>query len=280
MKPLVKYIGGKYNYGKKLDVLGLLPKEIDNYYEPFCGGAGMMCYLSNTRNLKKVYLNDLDTMLINLYRCIQDTEIEIFIQKYNNLEKTKETFNNCIELLNNFQENLQCALAYLFVKQNSYNSIISRYTNGNIKSYYSESNAKFKDYRLDNLLELFNVFKTKCIVSNIDFKELLPSNEYNSFVFLDPPYELDKITNYYYKVEIEQLLTQLFEYATILHSKKVRWMITYNDLENIREIFKDFVITSITKKCVHIGDVGRSLDITEIVITNYHPDTFELLEQN
>lgn len=39
MKPLIKYTGGKY---REYDFFkDFLPKEINNYYEPFVGGGGV-----------------------------------------------------------------------------------------------------------------------------------------------------------------------------------------------------------------------------------------------
>jgi site-specific DNA-adenine methylase len=53
-KPIINYIGNKYRYGKILDNLGLIPEKIDNYVEPFIGGAGFLCYLSEVRDIKKI----------------------------------------------------------------------------------------------------------------------------------------------------------------------------------------------------------------------------------
>ena len=39
-KPILKWTGSKY--GEYDDIKKFLPKEINNYYEPFAGGLGLM----------------------------------------------------------------------------------------------------------------------------------------------------------------------------------------------------------------------------------------------
>ena len=88
MKPFLKWVGGKTQI---LDeVLGLFPKEIANYWEPFLGGGSVLLgLLSSVKEGRikvtgKVCASDLNSNLIGLYKNIQSNP-EVFIAEVNNL---------------------------------------------------------------------------------------------------------------------------------------------------------------------------------------------------
>ena len=83
------------------DVINKFPNEINNYYEAFIGGGSVfleLLKLIETDKIKineKIYLNDLNSDLINLYSIIKkDTSIlfsniDILIDNYNKAKMVK-----------------------------------------------------------------------------------------------------------------------------------------------------------------------------------------------
>ena len=97
LKPIIKWAGGKE---KELPYIKEnLPKDINNYIEPFVGGGSV--YFS--MNINNSYINDKSTELINLYKCIQSNDTK-FYKKISNIYKNwrlleKVVNNNQNELL-------------------------------------------------------------------------------------------------------------------------------------------------------------------------------------
>ena len=72
LSPLIKYPGGKE---KELNyIIPALPKEIDNYYEPFVGGGAVYFAI----NAKKYYINDKSEELVALYEMVKEQNAEFF----------------------------------------------------------------------------------------------------------------------------------------------------------------------------------------------------------
>ena len=56
------YVGDKYRL--MMQLLDLFPQEINNYYEPFVGGATVFLNIE----AKKYFLNDIDKHLIKIHK--------------------------------------------------------------------------------------------------------------------------------------------------------------------------------------------------------------------
>ena len=74
-KPFLKWVGGKTQIID--NVINLFPNKIYNYYEPFIGGGSVLLALLSLQKANKItiegriYANDLNKNLINLYKNIQ-----------------------------------------------------------------------------------------------------------------------------------------------------------------------------------------------------------------
>lgn len=98
MKPILKWVGGKTQIID--DVLGLFPKTINNYHEPFLGGGSvLLALLSQIRDGKAavtgtIYASDLNPYLIALYTNMQSNvdnlivETKALIEEYEKITGT------------------------------------------------------------------------------------------------------------------------------------------------------------------------------------------------
>ena len=258
VKPIINYIGNKYRYGKILDDLGLIPKNIDKYVEPFVGGAGFLCYLNETRNLKKIIINDKDCMLINFYKHFKNTP-----EKFENVFKykiTSNTFEKYKDCLTNFKPTLECAIAYFVVKNCSYNSLIAKYKDGSIKSYISKNHVECMYNKVNYRKDFINILQ-KSNIHCKDYKNIIPKN---SFVFLDPPYLIKNIENYY--MEHNLSLEHIYNYFLELVKNGNKVLLTLNyDTIIVKKFFrfKQLVYSKITKHS------NSSQNLKELIITNY-----------
>lgn len=67
-KPIVKWARGKRQLIDKL--LEYMPKEYNNYYEPFVGGGALLFELMP----KNATINDVNKELLAIYRCLANDE--------------------------------------------------------------------------------------------------------------------------------------------------------------------------------------------------------------
>ena len=76
-QPFVKWVGGKR--GLLSQIIPLIPKEFNNYFEPFVGGGALFFELSSLGLLKgkKVYLFDINAELINAYHVVKNSPTEL-----------------------------------------------------------------------------------------------------------------------------------------------------------------------------------------------------------
>lgn len=262
MKPVLRYLGGKYNYIKILEPY--FPDNVKYYYEPFCGSAGVFCIMVDKYKMKKIYLNDIDENLVNFYKVIQNNT-EMFIKSYidlckNNKDMQFEYCKNNIMNANSFEK----ALYYFFLKEHSFNSIITYYKNGNIRCYKSNT-----IHSIENLRKVYNVF-TKNILnvnfSSMDFSNISIPKRKDTFVFIDPPYYIDYTNTFYNHSVIDHNL--LKNYIDTLHKKNIKFMLTYNKCSYIENLYKDYKQIIIQKPARHLrGD--KKGKIEEFVIINY-----------
>ena len=73
MKPFIKWPGGKTEELKI--ILNYLPKNIEDFYEPFVGGGAVYFAIAD---LNRYYINDKSDELINLYKAIQEKDETFF----------------------------------------------------------------------------------------------------------------------------------------------------------------------------------------------------------
>ena len=74
IKNLLVWTGGKSRLIPEIDKR--IPKDInrqyDTYVEPFVGGGSVMFHILNNYDFKKIYVNDKNKELINLYLAIKN----------------------------------------------------------------------------------------------------------------------------------------------------------------------------------------------------------------
>jgi DNA adenine methylase len=95
LKPLLKWVGGKSQLLK--DIFTLFPKKINNYYEPFIGGASVLLELLNKIENNeiivngKIYAYDNNANLIYFYNTIKNNHL-LFIEQ---IKLLKEDYEKC-----------------------------------------------------------------------------------------------------------------------------------------------------------------------------------------
>nr|WPF46889.1 MAG: hypothetical protein [Lake Baikal virophage 16] len=237
-------LGGKSRLKKVL--INYFPDNYESmtYIEPFFGGGSLFFYKEPS---KKEVINDLDKNIFILMKGFKkydgneisdaingnyDKDKFIILKNY----KPKTEYNKFIQLL------LLTKLSF-FGEMRTYGNRF--YINSNYGNKYNE--------RLKNT-----------IILNKDYKEVIKKYDSpNSFFYLDPPYSMSKEYKYYDNQYIN--INELYD---TIKNIKGRFLISYDDNKEIKELFKDFKIIKVSTSYIHTQNIERRKK-TEILIKNY-----------
>jgi DNA adenine methylase len=235
------------------DILKLIPPH-KTYVEVFAGSASVFF---NKEKAKHNIINDLDKDIsyrLNLLKKAPD-DINKY-RKFTDVKEVKDFYKN----FNSNNASISDKIIYEFIKSSTgfWSKPIQKESQIYKKSNFRTKNLSFyKDKIKDTIL------------TNCDYKKIIDKYDDNeTFFFIDPPYETDN-SKYYGNKEIERISFE--ELLNTLKHIKGKFMLTTNDSENIRNLFKDFNIKPI-KVFTHITKYSNKPDKDirkELIIMNY-----------
>ncbi|HHG6447537.1 DNA adenine methylase [Staphylococcus pseudintermedius] len=272
LKSPLRYPGGKAKlYNKVKDIIQAnYSKELPIYFEPFAGGGGLALKLLSKGIVRKIHINDFDRAIYAFWYsilyytedfCKKISETEISISEW---EKQKEIY------LDSEKRNIfDLGFATFFLNRTNVSGILKagvmggKQQNGNYKI-----DCRFNKERLISQIKEIAIFKSKIEISNYDIFELLKTdilNQEDIFVYYDPPYvnkgnQLYK--NAFSRKDHEKLASQIL-------SNKNKYIITYDNVELIHNIYKENLVelininysTGNTKKAEEILIYSKSTKI-------------------
>lgn len=187
IKSPTNYIGGKYKLLSQL--LPQFPKNINTFVDLFAGG----CNVGINVNADKVIFNDINSIIIDLFKLFQNTPIDELLAQIDSIineyslsktnekgyKKLREHYNHTHKLIDLYT--LSC---YSFNYQFRFNNK-HEYNNpfGKNRSQFS-NNMRSNLIRFVEKLQNSNVEFSKYDFENFDISAL----GYGDFIYCDPPY--------------------------------------------------------------------------------------------
>jgi len=236
----LRYPGGKTRACKIID--NIITKhfdirQFDTLCSPFFGGGSFEFYFQNKYN-HKLIVNDKFTPLYNFWKQIK-TNKDILYQELNKITSvSKEQFTNyrntIMELNNNM---LQQSLQYFIINRCSFSG-------ATLSGGFSEE-ASLKRYTPSSINKINLLDFTNIDVYNFDFEYFINNftNE-KTLIFLDPPYYLEKQSKLYgNNGDMHENFNHNLLYD--LMKTKKNWLITYNNCEYIKNLYKDYLIIDV-----------------------------------
>jgi DNA adenine methylase len=259
MAGLVSYIGGKNRLAKP--IIEIFP-EHTTYVEAFAGGAQV---LFRKEPSAVEVLNDLDRELVNLYRCAQQHHEELLRYfKYTLVSRA------WFELLKRSDPetltDIQRAARYLYLLRNSFASLVRN-------PVYHRNVVQPPSFNLDNLPQLLeNAHKRLARVQ----LECAPYDEVierfdrpTTLFYLDPPYFGRKQYRHNFgEADFAKLAGQL-------NQIRGRFVLSLNDVPEVRTLFEDFHIQGIELHYTSQKEAGKRYK--EVLITNFKPTKFRAM---
>ena len=275
-KPFVKWVGGKRQLIPEL--LKYIPRNFNNYFEPFVGGGALFFELYNLGILKnkKVFLFDINEELINAYKIIRDYPNEL-IEKLKEFKSkhNKEFYYQIRELdrTDNYKKlsNIIKAARFIYLNKTCFNGLYRV----NKKGYFNVPMGKYKTPKIldENNILLVSKALQNTIIKHCDYKKVLEYAQKEDFIYFDPPYypltETSNFTSYTQEKFLKKEQIELFETFDILSQKGCFVLESNSDTKFINNLYNKFKIKKVFANRSINSKVNNRGKITEVLIRNY-----------
>ena len=262
LKPILKWAGGKRQMLPGL--IKYLPKNFNNYIEPFIGGGALFFFLNKNNSI----ISDTNDELINLYKEVARNPKKILkkLKEYKNTKKYFYTVRK--EVPNNPTER---ACRTIFLNRTCFNGLYRVNKKGEFNVPYAD-NGSTKLTDGNNLLKTSQLLK-KTILLNLSYDLVLKKYaKKNDLIFLDPPYlpvskfsDFKRYTKEQFHLEDHKKLASIYEK---LHEKGCYLILTNSNSPEILKLYKKFNIKILNTKR-NINAKGNLRTGKDIIVTNY-----------
>lgn len=252
--PIIPWMGGKRKLASRL--IPKFPKH-DCYVELFCGGAAL--YFLNPEPAKVEVINDVDGELINLYRVVQH-HLEEFIKQFKWALTSRTMFKWLKESYCPGLTDIQRAARFYYLQQHAFGAKRVGQNFG-----YAPSGRPINLCRIEENLSEAHIRLSGTYVEQLAWQDCFKryDREY-TFFYADPPY----FDTAGYSVDFGY--EQYKDLANIMSNSKGKVMVSLNDHEEMRNVFKDFRIESLDIKYSLTSKASAKSKVSkEIVICNY-----------
>ncbi|ENV08307.1 hypothetical protein F966_02981 [Acinetobacter higginsii] len=252
--PIIPWMGGKRRLASQL--IPLFP-EHSCYVELFCGGAAL--YFLRDEPAKVEVINDLDGELINLYRVVQN-HLEEFVKQFKWSLTSRQMFKWLKEAYVDGLTDIQRAARFYYLQQHAFGAKRHGQSFGTATTGKAPNLLRIEESLSEAYIRMAGTF-----IENSSWVDCLKRYDRpHTFFYADPPYW--KMTGY----NVEFGLDQYQLLAEKMRTAQGKIMVSLNDHEEMREVFKDFRIKTLNiKYCVGSPDKTRSKNSSEMVIMNY-----------
>ncbi|MPM08275.1 Modification methylase DpnIIA [bioreactor metagenome] len=251
MNSFIGWIGGKRQLRK--EILHRFPKDIGRYIEVF-GGAGWVLFGKEQMPGQMEVFNDLNGDLINLYRCVK-YHADAVRRELDGILDSRELFFDCLAQLSmRGLTDIQRAARYLYLIKFSFGS--------------DQRTFATAPKSIANTMDMLPKVKERLkhvVIERRDFEPLVRTYDRTDALFyLDPPYVG---TEKYYSVGFDTM--DHARLASMLHGIKGRFILSYNDDNNIRDLYPWCRIESVSRSNTLSGSKSNATPFREIIICNF-----------
>ena len=231
IKSPLRYPGGKNRIAKHL--VRQFP-DFDEYREPFVGGGSVFIEAKHQFPDKKFWINDAYFELFKFWQQTQ-SDVETMIKKVTELKSAFVDGKKLYQFLKDKRSNvndLETATAFFIFNRITFSGTT-------LSGGFSESafQGRFTISSIERLKPMQKLLED-VEITNFDYQTLLQKDGENVFIYLDPPYFSAQKSKLYGK---KGNMHQAFDYekfASGIKSCKHKFLITLDDCDYIRELFK------------------------------------------
>lgn len=254
MKTPIRYAGGK---SRAIKIITPFVSDVDKIVSPFLGGGSLEVHWASMG--KQIIGYDLFDVLVNFWNVLLNNKVEL-VEKLKEITPTLENYSQIKEILMKW-DNTQEMLKNWKTEHYKREEIITLDNITSAAYYYFNHNTSYgpgylgwgssvylQPKKWSDMIDKISKFNLPTLsVNQGSFETVLP-NHINDFLYLDPPYYLEKDSD-------NKMFTGIYPMRNIpvhhngfnhellrdlLHNHKGGFVLSYNNCETIREYYSDF----------------------------------------
>jgi DNA adenine methylase len=221
----LRYPGGKQRAVKS--IYSFIPKSETKLCSPFLGGASIE--LACTTRMQ-VHGADIFEPLIAFWRVLLSNPDKLIARVRSYLPLTRTRFYSTQKHFIHLTDEVERAAAFFVLNRSSFSgTTLSGGMSPNHPRFTESAITRLQDFKANNF-----------VVECADFKDVIPRHR-DDFLYLDPPYKngqaLYGVNGDTHKGFDHDALAELLK-------KRDRWIMSYNDCEEIRSLYRGYPILS------------------------------------
>lgn len=247
----LSYIGGKRALANQ--IIAVFPEHV-TYVEPFAGGAQV---LFRKEPSKVEVLNDLDGEIVNFYRCCQQHYEELV--RYLRYTLVSRGWFDALKTTNPATlTDIQRAARFFYIQKNSFAGLVRQH---NFAGGVTQR-AGYNPERIVEHIEAAHHRLARVQLEMLPYEQVLQKYDRATTLFyLDPPYFAKKL--YHHNFVREDFVMLAERLATL----KARFVLSLNDVPEVRKMFRGFTVRSIDLFYTAQKNAGKRFQ--ELIITNF-----------
>lgn len=292
-KPFLKWVGGKTQIINH--IISKIPKEMNNYHEPFLGGGSVLFAVLSLQKENKIVIKnricayDINGILINVYKHVQNNKdelykfIKFYITEYDNIKGTiinrkptsieeaktsKESYYYWIRnKYNNMDKTtIECSALFMFINKTCFRGMYREGPNGYNVPYghYKKTPTIITEENLNYISDLIKDVEFK----QSNFSDSIKNVKDGDFIYLDPPYapvnekSFVKYVKGGFNLESHKLL-----FNEIKKFDKIKFLMSNAKVELVTNNFKEYNCEDIiARRAINSKKPGSTT--TEVIIYN------------
>ena len=191
-QPVIKWSGSKRSQSE--EIIKYFPKEIDTYYEPFCGGCSVLFQLLHSDIKVNNYVcSDKNKGLIDLWNLIK-VDPKLVSHSYSimwnelNIDDNKERKKQYFYMVRERYNNEHNPTDFMFIMRTTTNGMPRYNNNGDFNNSFHVTRNGILPNKLEKIIYQWSEVLNKNNVEfiNQEYNNIVTNK--NDFVYLDPPY--------------------------------------------------------------------------------------------
>ena len=276
LEPVIKWSGSKRS--QAAEIIRRFPREIDTYYEPFCGGASVLRRLLMTQSVhvNRYVCSDKNWDLIELWKYIKLEPdylahgyrgMWLQLNKDDNLDRKKKYFAEKREEFNEIRN----PDIFLFLMRTTTNGMPRYNARGDFNNSFHVTRNGIEPSRMDEILHAWSValnhHNVEFVCRSYDDVSFKPTG--NDMVYADPPYGATK-GMYYGGIDTKQFFAWL-------RSLKCKWALSFDGKAGGEDLTYD-VPKDLYVRHEYLASGNSSF--RRVIGKNRHAEVFESLYLN
>jgi DNA adenine methylase len=258
MKSFLAYMGGKSLLAGK--IVEKIP-EHNCYCEVFAGAAWLLFKKDEMTSHVEI-INDINTDLVTLYRVVKH-HLEEFIRYFKWILVAREEFERFRAETPDSLTDIQRAVRFYYLLKSGY---AARIKNPSF-SVATSAKPRLNLLRIEEELSAVHLRMARVYIENKPYEQFIDRyDKTDTFFYLDPPYYgwEDLYGDDVFQRE------DFLRLRDILKSSQGKFILSINDVPEIRALFKEFYMERVNTS-YSAGGADKKKKVTELLIMNYEP---------